>query len=241
MNASDDNNNSAVLVSKSQTTILKHRLLECMCETSNLHKYQYFDDETSNESSIDSLALNAFQSFDRTNNMHVIIDNVASTRTYIKTATYASYSTTIPEASMETACRKKRTASEIRTDADDVNSNCSSNENTDSANSNINFPLYSHNNATAINKTRNLNRNVTSTNQSLKLKTSNTNLTHHEKNTSWNKEQLHEEALKYNTRNVFQECSVNAYNAATKRGLLDDICQHMEIKLKTVTCRGITI
>lgn len=37
---------------------------------------------------------------------------------------------------------------------------------------------------------------------------------------------LRKEALKYNTRGSFQKGS-KAYQAALRRGLLDDICSHM--------------
>lgn len=46
-------------------------------------------------------------------------------------------------------------------------------------------------------------------------------------NFKWSLKKLHEEALKYKNRIDFQKNSDNAYQAAYKRGLLDDICSHM--------------
>jgi len=44
----------------------------------------------------------------------------------------------------------------------------------------------------------------------------------------WTEEKLKEEALKYDTRGEFSKGSESAYSAARKKGLLDDICGHME-------------
>ena len=46
------------------------------------------------------------------------------------------------------------------------------------------------------------------------------------KHVKWSDEMLRKEALKYNTRGSFQKGS-KAYQAALRRGLLDDICSHM--------------
>jgi len=43
----------------------------------------------------------------------------------------------------------------------------------------------------------------------------------------WTKENCHLEALKYDTRNDFQQESKSAYSVALKNGWLDDICGHM--------------
>jgi predicted GIY-YIG superfamily endonuclease len=45
---------------------------------------------------------------------------------------------------------------------------------------------------------------------------------------SWTDEMLKEEALKYKTRGEFQRGSNVAYQLAKSRGILDDICSHME-------------
>lgn len=44
----------------------------------------------------------------------------------------------------------------------------------------------------------------------------------------WTKEELMQEALKYETRGAFFRKSNNAYQAARKRGILDEICAHMK-------------
>jgi len=38
---------------------------------------------------------------------------------------------------------------------------------------------------------------------------------------------IKDEAMKYNTRREFHKGAPNAYNAAYKRGLLEEICSHM--------------
>lgn len=43
----------------------------------------------------------------------------------------------------------------------------------------------------------------------------------------WTKSKLQKEALKYNTRGDFKKGSYNAYCAATRRGLISEICTHM--------------
>ena len=43
----------------------------------------------------------------------------------------------------------------------------------------------------------------------------------------WTKEKLLNEALKYNTKIDFQKQSTNAYSSAYKKGILDEICTHM--------------
>ena len=48
----------------------------------------------------------------------------------------------------------------------------------------------------------------------------------------WTYDNLKNEALKYNTRNEFKINSGGAYAMARKRKCLDDICSHMEFKLK---------
>lgn len=44
----------------------------------------------------------------------------------------------------------------------------------------------------------------------------------------WTKEELIEEALKYNIKGRFYDNSINAYFAARRMGILNDICSHME-------------
>lgn len=44
----------------------------------------------------------------------------------------------------------------------------------------------------------------------------------------WTLKKIQDEAIKYKTRGEFQEKSDNAFQAAFKRGLLDQICGHME-------------
>jgi hypothetical protein len=46
----------------------------------------------------------------------------------------------------------------------------------------------------------------------------------------WTYEKLLEEALKYNTRNDFNNNSSSAYSIAATKGILKEICQHMEWK-----------
>ena len=43
----------------------------------------------------------------------------------------------------------------------------------------------------------------------------------------WTYEACEEEALKYESRALFQKCNRSAYNRALKQGWLDDICSHM--------------
>jgi hypothetical protein len=43
----------------------------------------------------------------------------------------------------------------------------------------------------------------------------------------WNIKMLTEEALKYNNKGDFKECSSSAYQTACARGLIDMICKHM--------------
>ena len=43
----------------------------------------------------------------------------------------------------------------------------------------------------------------------------------------WTYEACKEEALKYESRALFQKCNGSAYNRAIKQGWLDDICSHM--------------
>jgi hypothetical protein len=47
-------------------------------------------------------------------------------------------------------------------------------------------------------------------------------------NFKWTDKKLRKEALKYTTRAEFQKGSGAAYNAALKRGILDEICSHMK-------------
>jgi hypothetical protein len=44
----------------------------------------------------------------------------------------------------------------------------------------------------------------------------------------WTQEQLHEEALKFTTRQEFREKSPKAESVARQRGVMDSICGHME-------------
>jgi len=46
----------------------------------------------------------------------------------------------------------------------------------------------------------------------------------------WTEEKLKEEALKYDTRIEFQKGSYGAYSAAQRRGLLEEVCFHMEAR-----------
>ena len=60
-------------------------------------------------------------------------------------------------------------------------------------------------------------------------------------NKFWTKELCHIEAIKYNTRGEFYFNNNKAYTAAQRYGWLDDICQHMYIKIKHRTvesCRN---
>lgn len=47
----------------------------------------------------------------------------------------------------------------------------------------------------------------------------------------WTNEVIKKEALKYNTRSDFEKHNKTAYNAAHSRGIFDDVCSHMTIKL----------
>lgn len=49
----------------------------------------------------------------------------------------------------------------------------------------------------------------------------------HKKGKYWSDEQLHYEALKYQTKRVFQKES-SAYIVALRRGIIDDVCSHMK-------------
>jgi predicted GIY-YIG superfamily endonuclease len=46
----------------------------------------------------------------------------------------------------------------------------------------------------------------------------------------WTKERCQEEALKYNSRKRFNQCSGSAFKAAIKNGWLDDITTHMQVR-----------
>lgn len=48
----------------------------------------------------------------------------------------------------------------------------------------------------------------------------------------WTKEHCAEEAKKYSTRAQFQRMASGAWNAAHKKGWLDEICLHMEGRIK---------
>jgi hypothetical protein len=50
----------------------------------------------------------------------------------------------------------------------------------------------------------------------------------HEK--KWAKDSIFEEALKYQSRWEFSKLSSGAYYAASKKGILDKVCAHMEVK-----------
>lgn len=50
------------------------------------------------------------------------------------------------------------------------------------------------------------------------------------KSNHWTKEHCAEEAKKYSTRTQFQRMASGAWNAANKKGWLDEICSHMEIR-----------
>jgi len=47
------------------------------------------------------------------------------------------------------------------------------------------------------------------------------------RNKNWNRESAHIEALKYNSRDNFQENSAGAYSFARKNKILNEICSHM--------------
>lgn len=44
----------------------------------------------------------------------------------------------------------------------------------------------------------------------------------------WTQDAIQQEALKYQTRNDFRKKNRNAYKAALRRGILDDVCKHMD-------------
>lgn len=48
----------------------------------------------------------------------------------------------------------------------------------------------------------------------------------------WTKDKIIEEALKYNSRSDFQKGSRGAYKAANAQGIRDEVCAHMEYKVK---------
>lgn len=48
----------------------------------------------------------------------------------------------------------------------------------------------------------------------------------------WTKENIHREALKYKTRNDFRIQCPNAYNAARRKGILEEVCDHMLVLRK---------
>src|SRR5690554_7442443 len=48
------------------------------------------------------------------------------------------------------------------------------------------------------------------------------------KGQKWNYELLKKTALLYKTRGEFREGSKNAYNACCSRGILNEVCEHME-------------
>jgi len=48
----------------------------------------------------------------------------------------------------------------------------------------------------------------------------------------WNIDKCHEDALKYDKRNIYQHKSKSSYNTALRNGWLDEICQHMPIRSK---------
>ena len=52
--------------------------------------------------------------------------------------------------------------------------------------------------------------------------------------TKWTDELLREEALKYNSRTEFSKANASAYIVALKRGIIDEVCQHMEVYRKQV-------
>ena len=47
------------------------------------------------------------------------------------------------------------------------------------------------------------------------------------KQVKWTDEMLHEEALKCNSRSAFCKSNNSAYNIALRRGIIDEVCQHM--------------
>lgn len=48
--------------------------------------------------------------------------------------------------------------------------------------------------------------------------------------TTWEKQEIHDEALKYTTRSEFAKKSANLYGKACEQGILDDVCSHMVVK-----------
>lgn len=46
----------------------------------------------------------------------------------------------------------------------------------------------------------------------------------------WNHDKVKEEALKYNTRSIFQRKMMGAYEYAVRHGILEEVCSHMEVK-----------
>ena len=46
--------------------------------------------------------------------------------------------------------------------------------------------------------------------------------------TKWTQDAIQQEALKHQTRNDFRKKNRNAYKAARRRGILDDVCKHMD-------------
>lgn len=47
------------------------------------------------------------------------------------------------------------------------------------------------------------------------------------KRRKWTDEDIHREALKYQTRSDFERQDLGAYSAALRRGIMDQVCQHM--------------
>jgi hypothetical protein len=45
----------------------------------------------------------------------------------------------------------------------------------------------------------------------------------------WTKELIQKEAEKYGNRGEFQKKSPNAYSSALRKGIMDDVTQHMEL------------
>ena len=56
----------------------------------------------------------------------------------------------------------------------------------------------------------------------------------HIKQSKWTDEKLREEALKYNSRAEFRNASSSAYQTALRRGIIDEVCQHMAVSRKKV-------
>ena len=46
----------------------------------------------------------------------------------------------------------------------------------------------------------------------------------------WTKENCQKEALKYNTRSLFEKGNLGAYTKARRQNWLDEICQHMDFR-----------